>query len=79
MFFPGEDGYCINIPKSDANTKALISKTVSAAEFYSYRLMERRGESIYVMLFLVDVLSFMVAVFSWCNPTVNPATINNTR
>ncbi|GFX85755.1 ATP-dependent DNA helicase [Trichonephila clavipes] len=44
MFFRGEDGYQINIPKRHETTKIPLSKTVSASEFYSYRIMERYGE-----------------------------------
>ncbi|GFX89244.1 OTU domain-containing protein [Trichonephila clavipes] len=35
MFFRGEDGYQINIPKRHETTKIPLSKTVSASEFYS--------------------------------------------
>lgn len=39
MFCRG-DGYCTNISQRDPNTKALLCKTVSAADFYSYKIME---------------------------------------
>ncbi|GFW65346.1 OTU domain-containing protein [Trichonephila clavipes] len=45
MFFREEDGYQINIPKRHETTKIPLSKTVSASEFYSYRIMERHDES----------------------------------
>ncbi|GFW00168.1 ATP-dependent DNA helicase [Trichonephila clavipes] len=44
MFFRGEDGYQINIPKRHETTKIPLSKTVFASEFCSYRIMERHGK-----------------------------------
>ncbi|GFY55743.1 OTU domain-containing protein [Trichonephila inaurata madagascariensis] len=44
MFFLGEDGYQINIPKHHETTKIPLSKAVSFSEFYSYRIMECDGE-----------------------------------
>ncbi|XP_044588797.1 uncharacterized protein LOC123267978 [Cotesia glomerata] len=44
MFCYGEDGYHINISKRDVTNKLPLNKTVSASEFYSFRIMEREGE-----------------------------------
>lgn len=38
LFCDGEDGYSIGIPQRDHKTKSPIQKTVSAADFYSYRI-----------------------------------------
>ncbi|GFV57914.1 helitron_like_N domain-containing protein [Trichonephila clavipes] len=45
MFFGGEDGCQINIPKRHETTKIPLSKTVSASEFYSYQIMERHDKT----------------------------------
>ncbi|KAL4098553.1 hypothetical protein QTP88_023139 [Uroleucon formosanum] len=43
MFCYGEDGYSIDISQKDATTKfPLTDKTVSAANFYSYKIMVRK-------------------------------------
>ncbi|GFU29807.1 OTU domain-containing protein [Trichonephila clavipes] len=42
MFFRGEEGCQINIPKRHETTKIPPNKTVS--KFYSYRIVERGGE-----------------------------------
>lgn len=41
MFVTGEDGYCINISQYEINTQKSSRKTVSAMNFYAYRLMTR--------------------------------------
>lgn len=45
MFPSGDDGYSIAVPHRDPVSKAPLKKTVSAAEFYSYRLMLRRDDT----------------------------------
>ena len=40
MFCRGEDGYSISIPQVDPKIKEPLNKTVSAASFYSYRILE---------------------------------------
>jgi len=51
MFYRGEDGYSIKIPQHDPNCKALLKKTVSASDFYSYRIMERQEKNNYMSLY----------------------------
>jgi hypothetical protein len=45
----GDDGYAINIPQRDPKTKLPLKKTVPASSFYSYRIMVREGEDIYLV------------------------------
>lgn len=64
MFCHGEDGYCINIPQRDPNTKTPLKKTVSAADFYSYMLMEREDEVPYLLLFRNLLNLFLVDMYA---------------
>ncbi|GFW40730.1 ATP-dependent DNA helicase [Trichonephila clavipes] len=64
MSFRGEDGCQINIPKRHETTKIPLSKTVSASEFYSYRIMERHGEVCYLLLFRDVLNKFLVDMFA---------------
>ncbi|GFT58062.1 ATP-dependent DNA helicase [Trichonephila clavipes] len=66
MFFRGGDGYQINIPKRHETTEIPQSKTVSASEFYSYRIMERHGERevCYLLLFRNLLNQFLVDMFA---------------
>ncbi|CAH0393878.1 unnamed protein product [Bemisia tabaci] len=45
LFCEGEDGYQINLPQYDPITNTALSKSVSAADFYSFRLMTREKQS----------------------------------
>ncbi|KAL4132202.1 hypothetical protein QTP88_009407 [Uroleucon formosanum] len=50
MFCYGEDGYSIDISQKDAITKfPLTDKTVSAANFYSYKIMVRKELDNYLL------------------------------
>lgn len=60
MFCLGEDGYYINIPQHDRNTKATLKKTVSTADFYSYRIIQYDGEECYLLLFCKLLNQFLV-------------------
>ncbi|XP_053597507.1 uncharacterized protein LOC106694146 [Microplitis demolitor] len=64
MFCRGEDGYHINIPKRDGKTKRPLNKTVSASEFYSYRIMERNGEENHLLLFRTLLNQFLVDMYA---------------
>lgn len=64
MFCRGEDGYYINIPQRDAETKAPLKKNVSATDFYSYRLMERDDEECYLLLFRTLFNQFLVDMYA---------------
>lgn len=44
IFCYGEDGYQINIPQKDAQSGALLGKSVSCMSFYCYRLMVREND-----------------------------------
>ncbi|XP_053595510.1 uncharacterized protein LOC128667831 [Microplitis demolitor] len=64
MFCRGEDGYYINIPKRDEKTKRPLNKTVSASEFYSYRIMARNGEENHLLLFRTLLNQFLVDMYA---------------
>ncbi|XP_044598675.1 uncharacterized protein LOC123274930, partial [Cotesia glomerata] len=64
MFCRGEDGYHINIPKRDEKTKRPLNKTVSASEFYSYRIMVRNGEENHLLLFRTLLNQFLVDMYA---------------
>ncbi|XP_053598610.1 uncharacterized protein LOC128668835 [Microplitis demolitor] len=64
MFCREEDGYHINIPKRDEKTKRPLNKTVSASEFYSYRIMERNGEENHLLLFRTLLNQFLVDMYA---------------
>jgi hypothetical protein len=49
IFCHGPDGYCINSPRRDPITKVPLKKTVSALDFYIYKLMEQRREQNYLV------------------------------
>ncbi|XP_044591470.1 uncharacterized protein LOC123269700 [Cotesia glomerata] len=54
----------INIPKRDAKTRSPLKKTVSASEFYSYRLMERVSEICHLVLFRNLFNQFLVDMYA---------------
>ncbi|CAG9771498.1 unnamed protein product [Ceutorhynchus assimilis] len=64
IFCRGEDAYQINIPQCDPKTKQYLKKTVSAADFYSYRLMERNDEENYIILFRSLLNQFLVDTYA---------------
>ncbi|XP_044591373.1 uncharacterized protein LOC123269604 [Cotesia glomerata] len=64
MFCYGEGGYHINIPKRDEKTKTPLNKTVSASEFYSFRIMERDGEEGCLLLFRNLLNQFLVDMYA---------------
>lgn len=50
MFWQGEDGYYINIPQVNPSTgSAVTKKTVSAMDFYAFRIMAREGEENHIL------------------------------
>lgn len=64
IFCRGEDGYHINIPQCDPKTNEPLKKTVSAADFYSYRLMERDGIENSLLLFRSLLSQFLVDMYA---------------
>ncbi|XP_044582937.1 uncharacterized protein LOC123263956 [Cotesia glomerata] len=64
MFCYGEDGYHINISKRDETTKLPLDKTVSASEFYSFRIMERENEVCYLLRFRNLLNQFLVDMYA---------------
>ncbi|GBP95553.1 hypothetical protein EVAR_67759_1 [Eumeta japonica] len=64
MFCYGEDGYHINVFKYDETTKLALDKTVSASEFYSFRIMEREGEVCYLLRFRNLLNQFLVDMYA---------------
>jgi len=64
MFCRGEDGYSIKIPQRDPSSKISLKKTVSASEFYSYRIMERQGQNNYMLLYRNLLNQFLVDMYA---------------
>ncbi|XP_066434063.1 uncharacterized protein [Eleutherodactylus coqui] len=62
MFCYGEDGYSISLPQVHPTTKQPLNKTISALNFYAYRLMIRQNKQNHIFhcrsllsQFLVDM------------------------
>ena len=51
LFCRGEDGYSIALSQRDPKTTNPLKKTISAASFYSYRIMVRQGEDNHLLYF----------------------------
>ena len=64
LFCHGEDGYSIAIPRRDPKTKLPMAKTVSAASFYSYRIMIREKEKNYLVYFCALFNQYLVDVYA---------------
>lgn len=64
MFCRGEDGYNIHLRQRHPETKALLAKTVSAADFYSYRIMIREGQSNHLLYFRNLLNQFLVDMYA---------------
>ena len=64
MFCRGEDGYQIDIPQRDPKTNAPLKKTVSAANFYSYRLMKRDSGENYILSFRNLLNQYLVDMYA---------------
>lgn len=60
MFCYGEDGYSIDAHQQDPTTKAHLRKTVSAAQFYSWRKMLREGKENYLLYYGALFSQFLV-------------------
>lgn len=64
LFCRGEDGYSIALPQRDPETKLPLKKTVSAASFYSYRIMVRQGEVNHMVYFRSLFSQFLVDMYA---------------
>jgi len=64
LFCRGEDGYSIALPQRDPETKLPLKKTVSAASFYSYRIMVRQGEVNHMVYFRSLFSQFLVHMYA---------------
>ncbi|XP_071579388.1 uncharacterized protein [Temnothorax nylanderi] len=64
MFCRGEDGYSIAIPQRDPQTKLQLKNLVSAASFYSYRIMIREGEVNHLVYFRSLFSQFLVDMYA---------------
>ncbi|XP_077264817.1 uncharacterized protein LOC143898893 [Temnothorax americanus] len=64
MFCRGEDGYSIAIPQRDHQTKLQHKNLVSAASFYSYRIMIREGEVNHLVYFRSLFSQFLVDMYA---------------
>ncbi|XP_046681373.1 uncharacterized protein LOC124368141 [Homalodisca vitripennis] len=51
VFCRGEDGYSINIPQRDPTSNVPLKKTISASDFYAYKIMEKQGDENYLLLY----------------------------
>lgn len=64
LFCRGENGYSVDIPHFDPKTKMFVTKSVSAAEFYSHRLMIREGEDNHILHFRSLLSQFLVDMYA---------------
>ena len=64
LFCRGEDGYSINQYLRDPSTKLPLKQTISAASFYSYRIMVRQGEVNHLLLFRSLLSQFLVDMYA---------------
>lgn len=64
IFVSGSDGYFINIPQRDPNTKVALKKTVSAIDFYTNILMEREGCLNCILLFRGLLNQYLVDMYA---------------
>lgn len=64
MFCYGEDGYSINTQQIDPQNKTPLKKTVSATEFYAYRIMEREKQENHIFYFRNLFNQFFVDMYA---------------
>ncbi|XP_076301721.1 uncharacterized protein LOC143219730 [Lasioglossum baleicum] len=64
LFCRGEDGYSISLPQRDPQTNQTLKKTVSAASFYSFRIMIREGEDNHLVYFRSLFSQFLVDMYA---------------
>ncbi|XP_044313734.1 uncharacterized protein LOC123037405 [Drosophila rhopaloa] len=64
MFCHGEDGYTIDIPKIDPVSKKNVKKTVSALDFYSFRIMLRENVWNHLHYFRALFSQFLVDMYA---------------
>ncbi|XP_077564699.1 uncharacterized protein LOC144180185 [Haemaphysalis longicornis] len=60
----GEDGYSIDLHQRDPKTKLPLKKTVSAASFYSYRIMVRQAEVNHLVQFRSLFSQYLVVMYA---------------
>lgn len=64
IFCYGEDGYSIDVLQRDPLTKQPLRKTVSASQYYSWRLMFRDGEENYLLRYGALLSQFLVDMYA---------------
>lgn len=64
LFCYGEDGYSITIPQYDPISKCLLQKTVSAASFYTSRLMVLNDDVNYLLYYRGLLNQVMVDMYA---------------
>ena len=65
LLFPyGEDGYSIDIPQRTGNGGQPVKKTVSAASFYTYRIMCRESEDNHLLRFNALLSQYLLDMFA---------------
>ncbi|XP_067120500.1 uncharacterized protein, partial [Centruroides vittatus] len=64
LFCYGEDGYCVNIPQVDPVSKLPVTKTVSASDFYAYRIMVRENSQNRILYYKKLFNQFLVDMYA---------------
>ncbi|XP_046868549.1 uncharacterized protein LOC124461006 [Drosophila willistoni] len=63
IFWKGQDGYCINLKQRDPVTGTETNKNISSKDFYSFRLMIRRGQDNIILRCRELCQQFMVDMY----------------
>ncbi|XP_046869143.1 uncharacterized protein LOC124461691 isoform X4 [Drosophila willistoni] len=63
IFWKGQDGYCINLKQRDPVTGTETNKNISLKDFYSFRLMIRRGQDNIILRCRELCQQFMVDMY----------------
>ncbi|XP_063924679.1 uncharacterized protein LOC135138632 [Zophobas morio] len=64
LFCYGEDGYSIDIPQYDPKTKTSLQKTISALNFYSYRIMVREEDENRLLYYRTLFSQYLVDMYA---------------
>ncbi|XP_063912265.1 uncharacterized protein LOC135129114 [Zophobas morio] len=64
LFCYGEDGYFIDIPQYDPKTKTSLQKTISALNFYSYRIMVREEDENRLLYYRTLFSQYLVDMYA---------------
>ncbi|XP_063920741.1 uncharacterized protein LOC135135573 [Zophobas morio] len=64
LFCYGEDGYSIDIPQYYPKTKTSLQKTISALNFYSYRIMVREDGENRLLYYRIRFIQYLVDMYA---------------